>query len=161
MPPKTTAKRAVKWNESHKARFRQLIQHGKINPKKSDLKYIEKVREKYFKDRPVVTFRNNWKTSTAEWRIGQAIEEANKARAERAERKAAGGESRVSLRLIVACESYSHHLPQTTSTTTSGTTILTNRTRTKSRQARPNRTHPTVTPKPPKLHHSATKKFKA
>jgi hypothetical protein len=160
MPLKTTAKRAVKWNESHKARFRQLIHHGKINPKKSDLAYIEKVRAAYFKDRPVLTFRNNWKTSTAEWRIGQAIEAANKAKAERAERKAAGGESRVSLGLIVACESYSHHASSQTTSTTSGTTILTNRTRTKS-QARPNRTHPTVPPKPPKLHHSATKKFKA
>jgi hypothetical protein len=155
-----TAKRAVKWNESHKARFRQLIHHGKINPKKSDLAYIEKVRATYFKDRPVVTLRNNWKTSTAEWRIGQAIEAANKAKAERAERKAAGGESRVSLGLIVACESYSHHASSQT-TMTSGTTILTNRTRTKRQTRQTNWTHPTVTPKPPKLHHSARKKFKA
>ena len=91
MPPKKAAaaprQRAEKWNESHKARFRQLIAHGKINPKKSDTKYIEKIRDEYFKDRPKITLRNNWKTSTAEWRVGEAIRQANEARAAK---KAAG-----------------------------------------------------------------------
>jgi hypothetical protein len=67
-----------------------LIAHSKINPKKLDNNYTEKVRAEYFEDRPVVTFRNNWKTSTAEWRVGEAIREANEARAEKKARKAAG-----------------------------------------------------------------------
>ena len=72
MPPK----RATKWGKAHKNRFRDLIQEKKINPNKSDRAYIDKINERYFQ-RPATTFRNNYKTSIAEWRIGAAINEAN------------------------------------------------------------------------------------
>lgn len=82
MPPKQ--QRAAKWNDGHKAVFRQHIKNKKINPKNQSTEYIDKIRAKYFPDRPVATFRNNYKASFSEWRIGQAINEANEARAAKA-----------------------------------------------------------------------------
>lgn len=81
MPPK---KRATKWGEAGKAHFRQLIKNKKINPKNTTTEYIDKIGQKYFPDRPKATFRNNYKASVSEWRVGQAIKEANEARAAKA-----------------------------------------------------------------------------
>ncbi len=50
---------AVKWNLAHKAKFRSLILQQKINPKRSDTKYIDKIRAKHFADRPVSTFQTH------------------------------------------------------------------------------------------------------
>jgi hypothetical protein len=81
--------RAVKWNASHKAKFRTLILQRKIDPKRSDTDYIDKIRAKHFADRPVLTFRNNYKSSVSEYKIGQALNAANKARETRESRAAA------------------------------------------------------------------------
>jgi hypothetical protein len=68
--------RAEKWSVKHKTVFRQHILNGRINPKRSDTAYIDKIREKYFKDCPVATFHNNYKASIAEYRIRAAIDTA-------------------------------------------------------------------------------------
>ena len=81
--------RAVKWNASHKAKFRTLILQRKIDPKRSDANYIDKIRAKHFADRPVLTFRINYISSVSEYKIGQALNEANKAREKRESRAAA------------------------------------------------------------------------
>lgn len=85
MPPKGKGTRAPKWSEAHRAQFRQLIKNKKINPQNSTPAYVDKIRERYFPDRPVPTFRNNYKSSVSEWRVGQAIAEANEARAAKGE----------------------------------------------------------------------------
>ena len=42
-----------------------------------EAKYIEQIREKYWLDCKPSTFRNNWKATIAEYRIGQAINSRN------------------------------------------------------------------------------------
>ena len=70
--------RTKKWSAELKAGFRKRIQDKQINPERSDPQYIEKIRLRYYPDRPKETFRNNYKTSIAEWRTGKAIDEYNK-----------------------------------------------------------------------------------
>jgi hypothetical protein len=82
MPPKP--KRAAKWNEGHKALFRQHIKNKRINPKNTNTKYIDEIHKKYLPDCPKATFCNNYKASVSEWQVGQAIKEANKASAAKA-----------------------------------------------------------------------------
>jgi hypothetical protein len=81
--------RAVKWNASHKAKFQTLILQQKIDPKRSDTKYIDGIRAKHFSDRPVLTIRNNYNSSVSEYKIGEALNKANKARQTRESRAAA------------------------------------------------------------------------
>ena len=80
MPPKRTEK----WNDPHKDQFRALIIQRKINPQDSNPKYIEKIREKYWPERKEATFKTNSKNSVSEYKIGVALNEANKARHARA-----------------------------------------------------------------------------
>lgn len=82
MPPKP--QRAEKWNKGHKALFHQHIKNKKINPKNITTPYIDKIRKKYFHDRPKASFRNNYKAFVSEWWVGQAIKEVNEARAAKA-----------------------------------------------------------------------------
>ena len=67
----------ARWGPELKAKFRKHIERREINPPRTDKEYIEWVRQKYFPDRPINTFRNNWKASTAEWRQGQAVDHWN------------------------------------------------------------------------------------
>ena len=81
MPPK---KRTEKWSQDHKAKFRRLIQQRKINPTIVDPEYIDSIGEQYWPNRPQATFRNNYKASVREYKIGLALNEANEARKTRA-----------------------------------------------------------------------------
>ena len=70
--------RTKKWSAELKAGFRKRIEDKQINPACTDPAYIEKIRLRFYPDRPKETFRNNYKTSIAEWRTGKAIDEYNK-----------------------------------------------------------------------------------
>ena len=72
MPPK-----ADKWGKGHKADFLEKVRQRKINVNVDDPKYIKQIHEKYWPDRKPATFRNNWKATVAEYRIGQAINSRN------------------------------------------------------------------------------------
>jgi hypothetical protein len=45
--------RVEKWSAKHKAQFRKLVENEKINPKRSDTAYIDKICEKHFKEHPL------------------------------------------------------------------------------------------------------------
>jgi hypothetical protein len=68
--------RTPKWSVQHKEQFRNLVKNRKINPQRSDTAYIDKIGKKYFPERPTATFRNNYKSSAAEYRVGEAINRA-------------------------------------------------------------------------------------
>ena len=68
--------RAEKWSIKHKEQFRNLVKNRKINPQRSDTAYIDRIGKKYFPERPTATFRNNYKSSAAEYRVGEAINRA-------------------------------------------------------------------------------------
>ena len=76
----TTTKRCPKWSADLKAGFRRHIEARRINPKRCDKEYIKTIHQLYYKDRPLKTFEKNYKTSIAEYRAGQAINAAHKAR---------------------------------------------------------------------------------
>jgi len=72
------ARKVEYWSEPHKARFRQLIKSKKIDPKNLNKDYIEKVRLKYWPERPYRTFVTNYKASAGQWHIGRQVDEYNR-----------------------------------------------------------------------------------
>ena len=69
--PSTPPTRSKKWDSAEQVKFKRLVREGKINPEQNDKAYIEKIRAKEWGDRKIETFRRNWKTSTAEFRIAK------------------------------------------------------------------------------------------
>ena len=72
--------RGQRWGVADNAKFTALVNNNKINPRRQDRDYIEKVRQTHWKDRKLTTFRANWKTKTTEWEAHQAVQRANQAR---------------------------------------------------------------------------------
>ena len=70
--------RTKKWSAELKAGFRQRILNKEINPERTDKAYIEKIRKRFYPDRPYETFRKNWNSSVAEYRVGQSQDLYNK-----------------------------------------------------------------------------------
>lgn len=84
MPPKPRCK---KWCDADKVKFRNLIDQNKINPKKVDPDTIDKIGKRYWPERPQKTFRNNYKSSVQEYKIGLALNAAAEARKKKAKGK--------------------------------------------------------------------------
>lgn len=82
MPPKPRTK---KWCDADKAKFRKLIAQKKINPKKVDTDTIDRIGKRYWPERPKETFRNNYKKSVNEHKIGLALNAAAEARKKKEE----------------------------------------------------------------------------
>ena len=49
-----------------------------INPECTDKAYIETIRKRFYPDCPYKTFRKNWNSSVAEYRVGKAQDLYNK-----------------------------------------------------------------------------------
>lgn len=75
---KMAPSRTKKWSTELKAGFRKRILNKQIDPDRTDKAYIEKIRQRYYSDRPYETFRKNWNTSIAEYRVGKAQDLYNK-----------------------------------------------------------------------------------
>ena len=69
--PSTPPTRSKKWDSAEQVKFKRLVREGKIDPERNDKAYIEKIRAKEWGDWKIETFRRNWKTSTAEFRIAK------------------------------------------------------------------------------------------
>ena len=69
--PSTPPTRSKKWDSAEQVKFKRLAREGKVNPERNDKAYIEKICAKEWGDRKLETFRQNWKTSTAEFRIAK------------------------------------------------------------------------------------------
>lgn len=67
------AKRAAKWGDADKAKFRLLVKNKNINWKRNDSAYLRQVRDKHWPGRKTPTFKANWKTSTAEFRTAELL----------------------------------------------------------------------------------------
>jgi len=75
---KMAPSRTKKWSTELKAGFCKCILNKQIDPDCTDTAYIEKIRQRYYSDRPYETFRKNWNTSIAEYRVGKAQDLYNK-----------------------------------------------------------------------------------
>lgn len=53
-----------------------LVKENKIDWEKNDVKYLRKVRDKYWPGRRTPTYRTNWKVSTTEFRTESLLEGA-------------------------------------------------------------------------------------
>ena len=71
-----TKKRSTKWGDADKVKFRMLVTEDKIDWERNDVKYLRKVRDKYWPRRRTPTFRTNWKVSTAEFRTESLLKGA-------------------------------------------------------------------------------------
>jgi hypothetical protein len=60
---------AKKWDKAEQVKFKRLVKEGKIDPKRSNKAYIEKICKKEWGDWKLETFRWNCKVSTAEFCI--------------------------------------------------------------------------------------------
>jgi hypothetical protein len=69
-PPHQRA-RSKKWDGAERDKFKRLVKEKKIDPERNDRAYLEKIRKKHWGDRKIDTFRQNWKVSTAEFRIAK------------------------------------------------------------------------------------------
>jgi hypothetical protein len=49
-----------------------------IDLERTDKAYIEKIRQRYYSDRPYETFQKNWNTFVAEYHVGKAQDLYNK-----------------------------------------------------------------------------------
>ena len=77
MPPR---QRGPRWGIADNAKFTSLAENGKINPRRQDKHYIEKVRQKFWKDRKFTTFKANWKAKTADWEAHTALQRSRQGR---------------------------------------------------------------------------------
>ena len=68
LPPPTRSK---KWDSEEQVKFKRLVREGKINPEQNNKAYIKKICAKEWGDWKLETFRRNWKTSTAKFRIAK------------------------------------------------------------------------------------------
>jgi hypothetical protein len=69
--------RCPKWGTALKEDFRRHIEARRINPNKTDKAYILGICDRYYPGRPDKTFKKNYRTSVAEWRIGHYVNAYN------------------------------------------------------------------------------------
>lgn len=67
------AKKATKWGEADRAKFRLLVNNKKIKWNQNDTAYLRQVRDKHWPGRRTPTFKNNWKNATAEFRTSALL----------------------------------------------------------------------------------------
>ena len=71
--------RIKKWTKQLKADFATKVQNRLINIRYcNDNSYIDSVRERFYPDRPIDTFRANFRASAKEIEIGQKIDNYNR-----------------------------------------------------------------------------------
>ncbi len=67
----TTPSASKEVGQGREGHIQEARQGKKIDPERNDRAYIEKIRKKHWGEWKLDTFRRNWKSSTAEFRIAK------------------------------------------------------------------------------------------